>query len=670
MPYSTEPVIKDKTQKDVGGSDATDKTSADTILSDYSKPFSDYKEVAQTAIKEVMGLWEDEITQTTARRNLRNIKINTDDERRKKTIEEDEIFAPVRLIDTNIVREQAKYAQYLTKPTRDVVLTCNEDSALDTTIIERDFTQKARYNGWEIPPLKTIDGMETHGWDSVEILLDTSKAGHFAVEHISHENLIFPTDTKDFQSAPFVIRLCEYTTQDLVKFAKKRGWNPAQVKKVLDGKKNDKKVANVTDTNDMQKKNGDNKNYRLNRVEKVFFRDDNGFINVAWSCAEFCDEWLREPKLLFNGVVGKDQQTGEVVKYYETAYPIEPFLYRVSENEVLMDTLGRVAMDEHKQEAATSLLSSFLTSHRRAAQLYFVADGPNDGTPIDEAQTNIKLKPGKVFKANLKQFQLNPPSEGILNGVNTIIGQSQMESGDVNYAIQSNKSTRKTSKEVSVAQDESQLLSSVQTSLLSIAMRNVRTVCFNIYQSRVTAGLISVTQNVYDMLSQYTFIVKPAGDTDVIERQQKIQLMMQAWEIYSHTGAQSVFLQTLTRLLFPDEADLYIKAFQNDDQKNQLLQKLMALLQSLIIDPQTGQIHPEYQQYTKQLQQLQQQITAAIQPMVGSGPAVAVPAGGSVSGNVGNGNGNMIDVTPQKQLNQPPPNDNNGTITEPSVATQ
>lgn len=665
--YSSEPTITDKPQQDGGASNATDKNSVDNILSDYSKPFSDYKEVAQQAIKEVMGLWEDEITQTEARRNLRNIKINTDDERRKKTLEEDEIFAPVRLIDTNIVREQAKYAQYLIKPTRDVVLTCNEDSAADTTIVERDFTQKARYNGWEIPPLKTIDGMESHGWDSVEILLDTTKPGHFSVEHIGHENLIFPTDTKDFQSAPFVIRLCEYTTQDLVKFAKKRGWNPTQVKKILDGKKNDKKSANTTDASDTQRKNGDNKNYRLNRVEKVFFRDDNGFINVAWSCAEFCDEWLREPKMLFNGVVGKDQNTGEVVRYYETAYPIEPFLYRVSENETLMDTIGRVAMDEHKQEAATSLLSSFLTSQRRAAQLYFVADGANDGTPIDEAQTNIKLKPGKVFKANLKQFQLQAASAETLNGVNTIIGQSQMESGDVNYAIQSNKSTRKTSREVGVAQDESQLLSSVQTSLLSIAIRNVRTICFNIYQSRVTAGLISVTQNVYDMLSQYTYIVKPAGDTDVIERQQKIQTMMQAWGIYSHTGAQSVFLQTLTRILFPDEADLYIQAFQNDDQKNQLLQKLMTLLQSLIMDPQTGQIHPEFQQYKPQLQQIQQQVMVAMQPLVGDGPKANVPAGGTVSG--GGSGINTVQVQPQKQLTQ----QSNGTrppTEESSVSTE
>jgi hypothetical protein len=586
-------VTGDASKKYSEQSNITGKDVTEDNLSEWDKPFTNYKEVAQPAIKCLKGEWQKEIDKTKERRKKRYFDIDVEKERAAKHLEEDELFIPVAIVNTNIIREQAKYAAYLTKSARAVILTCNEDASVDATIIERDYTQKSRYNAWEMDFLRWIDGTETHGWDFVEVVFDSSKPGHFYNEHCSHDNILFPTDTKDFQASPFVIRFVPFTTKDLIKFSKTQGWNKEQVYKVLSGCKDKNKYGTS-----------------LHILEKIFYRGDDGFIYVGWSHSEFCDDWLREPRMLFLGKTEKNEVTGKYEQLFETAYPLEPFLYIVSENQMMMETKGRVDLDEHKQEAATSLLSSFCTSHRRASEMYWTTDN-NDGTSPDEAQTDIKLKANRLINKNLKQWQLKPSDPSVMGVINTLIGQSQMESGDVNYAIASNKSTRKTAAEVNMAKEEGSLLSGVQVTLLSIALRNVHTRNFDIYIHRIKAGLIKVTQSVFNLATQYTWTLKPAGDTDVIERQQKISLMQQAWAVYQNTPVAKPFLINLTKLLFPDEAQQYIDALEMNDiegQKNSLIQEAAQFIMTIVIDPTTGQLKQEYAAMAPTLMRLQNQM--------------------------------------------------------------
>jgi hypothetical protein len=587
-------------QKIIKTSPVGDKPSGDVdILAQYDKDFFNYKDVACQAIKDTKRDWDNEIVKTKERRDKRYFNLDIEDEKKRGTLEKDELFTPVAIVNTNILREQAKYAAYLTKSARSCIFSCNEDSSIDPTILERDFTQKCRYNAWEIDFLRWIDGCETHAWDIVEVIFDSSKPGHFGVEHCGHENVYFPADTKDFQQAPYVIRMIDYTAKDLIDFVKKRGWNKDQVAKVLSGGNN---------------KKTDNKNNSLFRIEKVSFRGDDDFIYVGWSCSEFCDDWLREPKRLFLGKVVKNLD-GTFTQLFETSYPLEPFIYQISENQVLMELKGRVDLDEHKQEAATSLMSSFVTSHRRAAEPYFATETGN-GTEVEEAQSGIKIRTGEVFKVPVKQFQLKPADAMVMTVINTLIGQSQMESGDVNYAVQSNKSTRKTAAEVNLAKSESDLLTSVQVTLLSIALRNVYTRCFDIYIMRVKAGLITVTNPVAELINNYTWTLKPAGDIDVIERNQKITLMQQAWQVYQNTPAAQAFLINLTKLLFPDEAQQYIQQFQIADveaQKDDLLMEAAQFIYKVVIDPMTNRLKPEFAALIPTLQNLQLKMQSVMQ---------------------------------------------------------
>jgi len=606
------------------------ENTADKALSEFDKDFSNYKEVAQPAIRSLKSAWGEEIGRTEERRNLRKVKIDIEGERAKGNLEQDELYCSVRLIDSNITREHARHLQYLTKSARNVILVAQADSNVEVSLVESDFTLKGRYNGWETPFMQAIDGMETHGWDFIEIVFDKNKPGNFSNEHIGHDNLLYPTDTKDFQGSPFIVRTIDYTTKQLVTFAKKNGWDKEQVAKLLNSTLKDRPQSSVGDSCD--------KLYALHSVEKVFYRnEDDSFIYVGWSAVNSCDEWLREPKRLFLGKVAINPEAigmeDKYVQLFETSYPIEPLLYSISEEKLLMSIQGRAELDEAKQDAVISLLTSYVTQARRASGLYFGTDNSN-GTPLDEAQTNIKLKQGAIFDARLAQFKIDSPSPEMVNAINIIIGQSQMERGDVNYAVQSNKSTRKTSAEVKMAGSEQELLGDIKTLLLSISLRNIFTRNFDIYQSRVKAGLLtSIIPQVKLLLDSYDFIIKPAGDIDIIERQQKIELMQRSWQVMQGTAAAGEFLKDLIKLLFPAEAQRYIQAIGVDEAKNNILQAVSSLIQEVMLDPATGQIKPEFTTYAGELQQIQQAVASVVGTTQQQDSTLDIPA----SSNMGEG---------------------------------
>ncbi len=601
------------------------------------KSFDNYQEVALPAIKALLGEWANEFEATKERRDKRRIAIDKDREKQAGNLDQDEVWIPLRVIDSNIRKELAKHTAYLTKSPRSIICTCVEDGSVDGSLIEKDFTNRARYNGWEKSFLNWADGVETHAWDFVEILYDSSKPGHFKVDHIGHDKLMFPRGARDIQAEDFVVRKIPYTNSDLITLVKTRGFDAKQISLIVNSNKQGESDANL-------------KRYGSVEIEKVFFKHTDGFVYVAWSYVDVCSDWIKAPRKLFLGqtqanpnfdvALGESEENTPFIQLYETSYPIEIDVYSFSEDECIMHLEGRVDLDADKAEAATSLMSSACTMMRRACQTYWSADGNSDGTEWEEAQTTVKVEANRVFKKGLKPFNMPAPEAGIFNAVYQIIGQSQQESGDVNYAVQSNKSTRKTSAEVKLAEKDNDMLSSVQVTLRSIALRNTFTRCFDIYKSRVLAGLIVVQPQVFNLLKAYSWIIKPAGDVDVIERQQKINKMMSSWPVYEQSGAKNVFLAKLTKLLFPDEADQYIKAMVQAEQEGQLMQQMLQLIMALIQDAQSGQPYlagklPQLMQLAQQTQQLLQQ---------------KAPAGGqSIEGEV------VAPEAPSNTIQLPPP---------------
>ena len=514
-------------------------------------------------------------------RNSRKLDIDIDSERSDGHLDEDEFLVPAHIIDTNIWREQSKYVAYVTGSRRSAIFTSITEPTTATGELERDFTDKTRYSGWQVPLFKIIDGMQLHGYSVAEVQFDEDMPGHFAVEAVNYEDFGFPEDTRDIQACEMLVHRHYFTAIQLLDMVEVDDFNEDIIDRLVEDHGQAPEVES------------------LYQVEKVLFKHDNK-VHVAWSCNAKCDDWLRDPRPLYLG-----RRDGEMLQD-ETQYPYVVFPYNIQEDSAVQNATGRAFADRTTQETITSLMSSFVTAHRRAANFYFAKD--NEDPNNTNVQTSVRFQNGALIDANIKQFQLRPPDTSMIGAIQSLMSQNAQEQSQINYAAMNRQDSRKTATEIQAASSEAQMLSSTQVSLFSIALKDVYEWCWRIYQSRVIAGVIRPAASL-DMYLNHEFNIKPAGDVDVIERQEKSQKMMQAWGVVSQTALAPVFLQNMMRLMFPDEGESYAEMLQVGNEKDQLLQQLMQIINSLIIDPQTGQLNEESQSFAPQIKMLQAKVT-------------------------------------------------------------
>jgi len=548
------------------------------------KDFTKYED-ATTQIRELLDVIGTLGSTASENRNSRKLDINVEAERSDGHLDEDEFLVPAHIIDTNIRREQSKYVAYITGSRRSAIFTSITEPTTATGELERDFTDKTRYSGWQVPLFKIIDGMQLHGYSIAEVQFDEDKSGHFAVEAVNYEDFGFPADTRDIQACEMIAHRHYFTALQLRDMVDNDDFNE-DVVDILLGDNPDSSSANYVDVES------------LYEIEKVMFKHENK-VFVAWSCCTKCDDWLREPRPLYLG-----RRDGETLQD-EIDYPYVIFPYMILEDSAIQNATGRAFSDRTVQETITSLMSSFVTAHRRAANFYFAKE--NEDPNNTNVQTSVRFQPGALIDANIKQFQLTPPDTSMVAAIQSLMSQNAQEQSQINYAAMNRKDSRKTATEIQAASSEAQQLSSTQVSLFSIALKDVYEWCWRIYQSRVVAGALRPAASL-DLFLNHEFNIKPAGDVDVIERQEKSQKMMMAWQVVSQTPLAPVFLQNMMRLMFPDEGESYAKMLQVGNEKDQLLQQLLQVVNSLVVDQQTGQLTEEAQPFEQQIKMLQAQV--------------------------------------------------------------
>jgi|10_taG_2_1085330.scaffolds.fasta_scaffold01058_3 hypothetical protein len=549
------------------------------------KDFTKYED-ATTDIRQLLNVINTLEGTAIENRNSRKLDINVEAERSDGHLDEDEFLVPAHIIDTNIRREQSKYVAYVTGSRRSAIFTSITEPTTATGELERDFTDKTRYSGWQVPLFKIIDGMQLHGYSVAEVQFDEDKSGHFAVEAVNYEDFGFPEDTRDIQACEMLVHRHYFTSLQLRDMVDNDDFNEDIVDNLLGSSPETDSGASYVETES------------LYEVEKVMFKHE-GKVFVAWSCCEKSDEWLRDPRPLYLG-----RRSGEALQD-EVDYPYVIFPYNIQEDSAIQNATGRAFADRTVQETITSLMSSFVTAHRRAANFYFAKE--NEDPNNTNIQTSVRFQPGALIDANIKQFQLRPPDTSMVTAIQSLMSQNSQEQSQINYAAMNRKDSRKTATEIQAASGEAQQLSSTQVSLFSIALKDVYEWCWLIYQSRVIAGAIRPAASI-DLFINHKFNIKPAGDVDVIERQEKSQKMMQAWGVVAQTPLAPIFLQNMMRLMFPDEGESYAKMLQIGDQKDQLLQQLMQVVNSLVVDQQTGQLTEEAQPHEQQIKMLQAQV--------------------------------------------------------------
>lgn len=560
--------------------------------------FTEFKD-ASTTIKKLVGMMDDQEQVLKNNRQLRYTEIDIEAERKSGRIAPDELYIPQHTIDTNVRREQSVYVTYVVQPARAAVFVSLDDPLVDTSPLERDFTNRYRYDGWQGPQFRNIDSFQMNGYAVMELVHDQSKPGHLALQDVSYGDFGYSLDTKDIQQCEMVVRRYYFTKTQLIGLTKDDGYkfDRTEVEKVVSTK--DSEVM-------------DYKEISLFKVEKVMFRKE-GVVYVAWSCELHADDWLREPRPLFLGRMRPTDPSnlaGTWVESFETLYPYFIFPYNITENTIIRESKGRAYLDQDSQEALSSLLSSFVTAHRRASYLVFGKDSDDPNADV-ATQSNVLFKPGALIPSKIKQFQLIPPGPDMISGIQLLATSNAQETSQINYAANNRKDSRKTATEVQAASLSSQQLSAIQVSLFSLSCKNVLGAFWTILRSRVLAQLIQVPPQLLPLYAG-NYLIRPSGDTDVIERQQKIQTMQTAWPVVQNTPLAQTFLIRLIALMFPDEAPLFMKALQVDDLKTNLLKAAFSVLQALVNDP-TSLSQKEYGNLP-QLMQLLQQMQQVLAP--------------------------------------------------------
>lgn len=611
-------------------------------------------ETLVSKLKELTETIDDRQSKQEASRLLRYAEVDIEAERESGRFLPDELYVPQHVIDTNIRREQAPYVQYITQSNRAVICEDQDDDSVDLALLEKDLTKKLRYDGWQLSQFANIDNFQANGYGFMEVVFDPNQPGHVAHEMIQFGDFGFVTDTRDIQAVEMTARAYYYTRTKLLALCG-------------DGSKQDdfilKQVMTVIEATPSQTDTGysvqsDNQKQSLFRIYKVMFRV-KGIVNVAWACPDVCNNWLRAPRPLFIGrksivttpvlntvpsvlqrqmpsqSIGLSDQTQPPMPVskdeYEAQFPYFCFPYLISENDTISQLKGRVFLDQDQQEAITSLLSSVCTQARRAAGMYFSKDtsDPNDEFLM---QKNVYFRSGCIVNSKVQAFKLDAPDPGIFTAIQSLTSANQNETSQVNFAVTNRKDSRKTAKEISTSENQQQNLSTVQVVLFALGLKNMYGTMTDIIVSRVKAGLIKIKNQQLIALYGRNFSVKPAGDTDVIERQQKIQLMMQSWPVYQNTPMAQAFLAKLTELMFPDEAAGYLAAMQaanaqQNTQQQQMMQQVLMTMKSMAngivklsehpeFFSDTGRLHafPVVEHFADELKQIQKQLNPNAKP--------------------------------------------------------
>ncbi len=546
---------------------------------------------ASARIKALERIWQLEIMETDRRRNTRYVNVSVEQMRTLGQIKMDAVFLPRRIADSNIRREQAVYSSYITQ-SRDVAKFRAVDRLpVPPEPLEREFTGFCQYDRWLRPLVEVIDGAQTHGWDGIETLFDESKPGHFCNRHIGHDNLWFAWDIFDIQQSPYVIIVYGATTSELAEYVDEYGFKEASAQEAM-----------------LKAQSQENRPDTRIRLYKVYFKDElEECVYVAWY-SEWATDWLKDPEELD---MGRVDEGGSPLA--ETEYPIEIFQYTISENEMITDTKGRVFLDEHDQEACTQLVTAYVNRAMRSSYLMFAPTSLQDDPA--QKQGEVKLGDGMIFSQPMQQFSIDPPESEMLNAMLTITNQNSNELGQVNYAVTNRKDSRKTATEIQTANQQSAALSSVQVMLLSQFLKNLWTRCWKIVQSQVVQGNVVSSIVNWELYYRRTYSLLAAGDVDVIRRAEILTAMKQDWPVMQQTSAAQVFLEDILRNSpYADQADKYIAAIEQGNQKDNLIRGLGNAVKTLALDPKTGTLKPEAQAFGPQLQELQQEYQQVMTP--------------------------------------------------------
>jgi hypothetical protein len=581
--------------------------------------------------KELKNQWSQEISRTEEARELRKFECDPEAMRERNEIGEDETYVADRVIDTNIKREQPAFLNFLTAA-RNVVTFTRKDNMSSNEVLEEKFTRGAKYVGWEMPFIKEVDGTSAMGWDAVEVIYDESKPLKFAIEHIGHDKLFFAYGSQELNVEEVLLREYDVTCSQLRSWVKKVGFNQEVVDTILEGKKASPQ-----------------KRFENQKVYKVYFKLDD-VVYIAWCSFDgAAKDWLKAPEKLRLGIKEQVMQPVEIpldappevqavmaqqppTAVWQdqdvVAYPVFILVYNQGEEKEITKHLGRVHIDLPMQEASTTLWTAQTNQAVRSSYMMFSADGAGDGTGSAAKQTQMKIGNGMMVDKPMKQFKLDEPTGNILKLIQALKMQNNDAAGQtLQAALQKGPSARTTGIEIDTAKEQQAQLSMINLLMFSMHIRDVYTYGWKITQSQILQGNLWEGQfQPEDIDTEYE--LRAGGDTDVIQRSEKLNRMMQFWSIVATTPIAPAFLTSMLQLAFPTECAPWVDMLKSQDPR-MVAAMLSDVIRATLTPEEMQGLGPEQvavlTQAMQQAEGYKKQIAAPSAPKNDNAPAPGAP---------------------------------------------
>ena len=526
----------------------------------------------QNIITGTLADWQPEIQKIDERRKVRANRKNVEEERQKKTILSDETIIPDRTVDFNVRAQKALYTDFLQKSRRILIFNAPEDFPLELQDgrlkLETSFTEGMRYNRWKSPWFKTFDATCLHGAAYAEVVFDTSKPFNCGIEYISRGNLIYSRNLKSLQSAELILREYELTYIEIEGLSKRYNFVPEAMNTLQQtASAGTRGVGTV-----------------LLKIYKIYLKRD-GIVYTSWYSPTYTNGFMAEEKKLELGIFQIDNDTLMAIitaglplpqslppatPQDITFYPIFPLRYDELEDEVILDVQGRAALDIQVQEALTHTMTATVNGAIRASQFYPTIE-PTPGEPVTNKEIG-PLKHGVILSRAFKLQSMPWPNPIIMTVIQALSVRNQNSMGRTDFAALTRDDTEKTATEIAAAQKQSNSLSAMQVSLLADMIVDVYNLCYLIARSQTIYGLCRRKLTTDLRLLAYDWIFTSAGDTEVMQREEKKQAFKEVWMILKDTPAAIPVLCDILRVLFPEEANTWIQALNGP--KDQMLAML------------------------------------------------------------------------------------------------
>jgi hypothetical protein len=541
-----------------------------------------------------------------ASRRLRGCKVDVERMKSSGEVNPGQTYIGVRLISQNIKNALPPLLSYLKNSPRMATFSPGDNQYLDS-----EFTRVLQWPGWEVPYIQTLDSAEQNGLGYMKVSHDESKLGHVSFDNVAFCDVVYDRRLKNIQDSPALLvkhtitRVSFYHWDTFENFDKA---SPAYAAIV-------QQLETPQTTQDIA-------------IYEAFLKIE-GFVYRGWYYNSGTD-WLKKPEPFSNGVMINTPQLPATSEDSDptmiaepvmvpgpsnrTEYPIIVKRFEITSEPKHELAEGRAQNDYHKQEAASLMMSAMINGALQASNTMWSPEGGNidGGAP---AQTNMKIKNGQVWKTPMRAFNAPYPDPMLSRAIEQIVTQNAAETNQVAFAVNNRKDTRKTAKELDVAQEQQQQLTSADALVFSIFLRELFTQAWPIVKSAAMFGKIDFLSQdgQKDITLNKNYEIKPAGDIDFIEKQKRLTDIQQDLPMFQGTPLGSEMTKEYIRLRYPEKYEAWSKLLAQQDQAKQLIQGLGAALQETVTAP-DGQLKPEFAAEAQNLQTLQQNVQQFLQP--------------------------------------------------------